>query len=99
MGVNIIDLQTEICNPVLKLDFTAHGKMKSLSEFGSCDFNNLKNISTRKYDSYLMRLRMLCILHSVHTLVLFIYMYYKLLQKYFFYIENEHTMSRSKGLG
>jgi hypothetical protein len=27
------DLETEICNPVLKLDFTAHGLIKYLSEF------------------------------------------------------------------
>jgi hypothetical protein len=36
MGVNIIDLQTEICNPVLKLGFMAHGIIESLSEFGPC---------------------------------------------------------------
>ncbi len=30
----MIDLQREICKPALKLDFTAHSTMESLSEFG-----------------------------------------------------------------
>ncbi len=30
MGVYMFDLQREICKPVLKLDFMAHGKMESL---------------------------------------------------------------------
>jgi hypothetical protein len=30
----MFDLQREICKPVLILDFTAHGKMESLSEYG-----------------------------------------------------------------
>ncbi len=30
----MIDLQREICKPALKLDFTAHSMMESLSEFG-----------------------------------------------------------------
>jgi hypothetical protein len=34
MGVNMIDLWREICKPVLKQDFTSHGVMESLSEFG-----------------------------------------------------------------
>jgi hypothetical protein len=34
MGVHIIYLLREISKPALKLDFTAHGIMKSLSEFG-----------------------------------------------------------------
>jgi hypothetical protein len=34
MGVYMLDLLREICKPVLKLDFTAHGKMESLSEYG-----------------------------------------------------------------
>jgi hypothetical protein len=29
----MIELWREICKPVLKLDFTAHGKMESLAEF------------------------------------------------------------------
>jgi hypothetical protein len=29
----MIDLWREICKPVLKLDFSAHGIMESLSEF------------------------------------------------------------------
>jgi hypothetical protein len=36
MGVHMIDLQKETSKPVLKLDFTAHGIMESLSEFGPC---------------------------------------------------------------
>ncbi len=31
-------LQREICKPVLKLDFMAHGKMESLLEFGLRQF-------------------------------------------------------------
>ncbi len=34
MGVYMLDLLREICKPVLILDFTAHSKMKSLSEYG-----------------------------------------------------------------
>jgi hypothetical protein len=34
MGVYMLDLLREICKPVLILDFTAHGKMESLSEYG-----------------------------------------------------------------
>jgi hypothetical protein len=34
MGVYMSDLYREICKPVLKLDFTAHGIMESLSELG-----------------------------------------------------------------
>jgi hypothetical protein len=30
------DLYREICKPILKLVFTVHGLMKSLSEFGHC---------------------------------------------------------------
>jgi hypothetical protein len=33
MGVYIIDLLSEICSPVLKLDFTALGITESFSEF------------------------------------------------------------------
>jgi hypothetical protein len=36
MGVYMIDLQREICKPVLKLDLTAHGILESFSEFGFC---------------------------------------------------------------
>jgi hypothetical protein len=41
MGVYIIDLQREICKPVVKLDFTAHGIMESLSEFENLDFESV----------------------------------------------------------
>jgi hypothetical protein len=34
LGVYIIYLSREICKPVLKPDFSAHGLMESLSEFG-----------------------------------------------------------------
>jgi hypothetical protein len=36
MGVYeyMIDLYRDICKPVLKLDFTVHGIMEALSEFG-----------------------------------------------------------------
>jgi hypothetical protein len=34
MGVYMTDLYREIWKPVLRLDFTAHEKMASLSEFG-----------------------------------------------------------------
>jgi hypothetical protein len=34
MGVYMFDLLREIYKPVLILDFTAHGKMESLSEYG-----------------------------------------------------------------
>jgi hypothetical protein len=34
MGVYMLNLLREICKPVLILDFTAHGKMESLSKFG-----------------------------------------------------------------
>jgi hypothetical protein len=39
MGVYMSDLYREICKPVLKLDFTAHGIMESLSELGK-NFTN-----------------------------------------------------------
>ncbi len=38
MRVYMIDLYTEICKPVLQLDFTAHGIVESLSEFGLGSF-------------------------------------------------------------
>ncbi len=34
VGVYIIFISGEICKPIWKLDFTAHGIMESLSEFG-----------------------------------------------------------------
>jgi hypothetical protein len=35
MGVYMVDLLEEICKPVLKLDFTAHGVIESLQNLDS----------------------------------------------------------------
>jgi hypothetical protein len=44
----MIDLSREICKQVLKLDFTAHGIMESLSEFGLSNSTYLVQISSRQ---------------------------------------------------
>jgi hypothetical protein len=56
----MIDIEREICKPILKLDFKSHGIIESLSEFGQRQEKSLRDALNNIIKNKLNNIRKFC---------------------------------------